>query len=49
MSESLQLMQQRFVRVLTQAQKQGTVRQDLTAEELASMLLKIEKGFSMQS
>ncbi len=44
MSESLQLMEQRFVRVLTKAQKQGTVRNDLTAEELASILLNAYEG-----
>ena len=44
MSESLQLIQQRFVRVLAKAQKQGTVRPDLTAEELASILLNAYEG-----
>ena len=44
MSESLEIMQQRFVRVLTKAQKQGTVRRDLTAEELASILLNAYEG-----
>ena len=44
MSEGLQLMEQRFVRILTKAQKQGTVRNDLTAEELASILLNAYEG-----
>ena len=44
MSESLQLMEQRSIRVLKQAQKQGTVRNDLTAEELASILLNAYEG-----
>ncbi|MGV2831862.1 TetR family transcriptional regulator C-terminal domain-containing protein [Myxosarcina sp. GI1(2024)] len=44
MSESLQLIQQRFVRILTKAQKQGTVRNDLAAEELASILLNAYEG-----
>ncbi|MDJ0571122.1 MAG: TetR family transcriptional regulator C-terminal domain-containing protein [Pleurocapsa sp. MO_192.B19] len=44
MSESLQLMQQRFARVLTKAQEQGTVRHDLTAEKLASVLLNGYEG-----
>ena len=44
MSESLQLIQQLFVRVLARAQQQGTVRPDLTAEELASILLNSYEG-----
>ena len=44
MSESLQLMEQRFIRILTKAQKQGTVRSDLAAEELASILLNAYEG-----
>ena len=44
MSEGLQLMQQQLVLVLTKAQKQGTVRQDITAEELASILLNGYEG-----
>lgn len=44
MSESLQLMQQRFFRVLQKAQKQGTVRNDITAEVLASILLNGYEG-----
>ncbi len=44
MSESLQLMQQRFFRVIQQAQKQGTAREDITAENLASILLNAYEG-----
>lgn len=44
MSESLQLIQQRFSQVLAKAQKQGTVRADLAAEELASILLNAYEG-----
>ena len=44
MSESLQLMQKRFFRVLQKAQKQGTVRNDITAEVLASILLDAYEG-----
>lgn len=44
MSESLQLMQQRFFRVLQKAQKQGTVRNNITAEVLASILLNGYEG-----
>lgn len=44
MSESLQLMQQRFFRILQAAQKQGTVRNDLAAEELASILFNAYEG-----
>ena len=44
MSESLKLMQQKFVRVLQKAQQQGTVRNDLTTEELASILLNAYEG-----
>ncbi|MEM8675727.1 MAG: TetR family transcriptional regulator C-terminal domain-containing protein [Cyanobacteria bacterium P01_G01_bin.67] len=44
MSESLGFIQQRFVRILAQGQKQETVRSDLTAEELASILLNAYEG-----
>ena len=44
MSESLQLMQQRFAQVLQKAQQQGTVRRDLAADELASILLNAYEG-----
>lgn len=44
MSESLQLMQQRFVRILQKAQEQETVRKDIAAEELASILLNSYEG-----
>lgn len=44
MSESLQVMEQRFVRVLQKAQKQGTVRNDLAAKELASILVNAYEG-----
>ena len=44
MSESLQIMQQRFARVLKKAQKQGTVRKDLTAAELADILVNAYEG-----
>ena len=44
MSESLQLMQQRFIQVIQKAQKQGTVRKDLAAEELSGILLNAYEG-----
>ena len=44
MVESAEFMQQRFVRVLQAAQKQGTVRNDLAAEELAGILFNAYEG-----
>ena len=44
MSESLQLIQLRFIRVLQKAQRQGTVRIDLDAAQLASILLNSYEG-----
>ena len=44
MVESAEFMQQRFVRVLQAAQEQGTVRNDLAAEELAGILFNAYEG-----
>lgn len=44
MAESMQMMQQRFAQVLQTAQKQGTVRNDITAEELAGILFNAYEG-----
>ena len=37
-------MQQRFIPVIQKAQKQGTVRNDLAAKELASILVNAYEG-----